>query len=74
MTASRPFRTLPRDHILHERETAYAIRDGLPVSPGHTLIIFKRHVASFVDVTDAERADLMSLLGNSPVSTVSLTR
>jgi diadenosine tetraphosphate (Ap4A) HIT family hydrolase len=38
------------------------IRDGFPVSPGHTLIIPKRHVASFFDVTDAERTDMMSLL------------
>jgi diadenosine tetraphosphate (Ap4A) HIT family hydrolase len=53
---------LPHDHVLLERETAYAIRDGFPVSPGHTLIIPRRHVGSFFEVTDAERADLMSLL------------
>ena len=62
MTASCPFCNLPRDRVLHERETAFAIRDGFPVSPGHTLIIPKRHVTSFFEVTDAERADLMSLL------------
>ena len=43
-------------------EHAVVIRDGFPVSPGHTLIIPRRHVGSFFDVTDAERADLMSLL------------
>ena len=62
MTASCPFCSLPRDRIFFERETAFAIRDGFPVSPGHTLIIPKRHVDSFFEVTDAERADLMSLL------------
>ena len=62
MTAPCPFCSLPPDRVLHERETAITIRDGFPVSPGHTLIIPKRHVASFVDVTDAEHADLMSLL------------
>jgi len=45
-----------------ERETPFAIRDSFPVSPGHTLIIPRRHVASLFEVTDAERADLMSLL------------
>jgi diadenosine tetraphosphate (Ap4A) HIT family hydrolase len=62
MTASCPFCSLPRDRILFERGTAFAIRDGFPVSPGHTLVIPRRHVASFFDITDTERADLMSLL------------
>jgi diadenosine tetraphosphate (Ap4A) HIT family hydrolase len=62
VTAPCPFCSLPRDRILHKRETAFAIRDGFPVSSGHTLIIPRRHVGSFFEVTDAERADLMSLL------------
>jgi diadenosine tetraphosphate (Ap4A) HIT family hydrolase len=36
--------------------------NGFPVSPGHTLVIPRRHVASFFDITDAERVDLMTLL------------
>jgi diadenosine tetraphosphate (Ap4A) HIT family hydrolase len=55
MAAPCPFCNPPRDRILHERETAFAIRDGYPVSPGHTLVIPRRHVASFFEVTDAER-------------------
>jgi len=62
MTSDCPFCPVPHDRVLHERDTAFAIRDGFPVSPGHTLIIPKRHVASFFDVTNAEREDLMSLL------------
>jgi diadenosine tetraphosphate (Ap4A) HIT family hydrolase len=62
LDAACPFCSLPRDRVLHERETAYAIRDGFPVSPGHTLVIPRRHVASFFEITDAELADLMSLL------------
>jgi len=62
MTVPCPFCRLPRERVLHERESAFAIRDGFPVSPGHTLIIPRRHVASFFEVTDTERADLMSLL------------
>ena len=52
----------PRRTIVQTSGFAFVIRDGFPVSPGHTLIIPKRHVASFFEVTDAERADLMSLL------------
>jgi diadenosine tetraphosphate (Ap4A) HIT family hydrolase len=62
MTASCPFCSLARGRVLHERETAFAIRDGFPVSPGHTLIIPTRHVASFFEITDGERADLLALL------------
>jgi diadenosine tetraphosphate (Ap4A) HIT family hydrolase len=53
---------LPRDRIIFESEFALGFRDGFPVSPGHTLIIPRRHVASFFELTDTERADLMSLL------------
>jgi diadenosine tetraphosphate (Ap4A) HIT family hydrolase len=57
-----PFCVLPRDGIVFDSELALAFRDGFPVSPGHTLIIPKRHVASFFEITDAERTDLMALL------------
>ena len=62
MTAACPFCRLPRERILHEADTALALHDGYPLSPGHTLVIPRRHVASFFEITDAERADLMSLL------------
>jgi len=32
------------------------------VSPGHTLIIPRRHIASFFEVTEEEQTDLMALL------------
>jgi diadenosine tetraphosphate (Ap4A) HIT family hydrolase len=57
-----PFCSLTAERVVQDSEHAVVIRDGFPVSPGHTLIIVKRHVASFFEVTDAERVDLMSLL------------
>ena len=57
-----PFCVLASNRVVHESELALCLRDAFPVSPGHTLIIPKRHVASFFEVTDAERADLMSLV------------
>jgi diadenosine tetraphosphate (Ap4A) HIT family hydrolase len=62
MTAARYFCSLPSERVLCQRETALAIRDASPVSPGHTLIILRRHAGSFFEVADAERDDLMSLL------------
>ena len=41
---------------------AMAIRDGFPVSPGHTLIIPKRHVTSFFDATTEERLSMFELM------------
>ena len=57
-----PFCCLPAERFVLQSEHAVVIRDGFPVSPGHTLIITRRHVSSFFEITDAERADLMSLL------------
>lgn len=38
------------------------VRDAFPVSPGHTLVIARRHIGSFFDLTKAERHDLLALL------------
>jgi diadenosine tetraphosphate (Ap4A) HIT family hydrolase len=62
MTSPCPFCSLPADRQLLANDRAIAIRDGFPVSPGHTLIVPRRHVGSFFEVTDDERADLLQLL------------
>jgi diadenosine tetraphosphate (Ap4A) HIT family hydrolase len=41
---------------------SYAIRDGNPVTPLHTLIIPQRHVESFFDLHGGERNALFALL------------
>ncbi len=41
---------------------AYAIRDGNPVTPLHTLIIPRRHVESFFELHGAERNAIFALL------------
>jgi len=48
--------------IIASSALSLAFFDGFPVSPGHTLIIPRRHVASFFDLTKEERQDLLSLL------------
>jgi diadenosine tetraphosphate (Ap4A) HIT family hydrolase len=52
----------PSNPILIENEFCLAIRDGFPISPGHTLIIPKRHVASFFELDRDERDAMMDLL------------
>ena len=45
-----------------ETEVAVAIPDAYPVSPGHTLIVPRRHVADLFSLTDQEQSELWSLL------------
>jgi len=40
--------------VLQGNELVYSARDTYAVSPGHTLVIPKRHVASFFDLTPEE--------------------
>ena len=48
------FCTLPLNRVIDESATAIAIRDGYPVSPGHTLLIPRRHAGSFFDLSAKE--------------------
>ncbi len=57
-----PFCTLDDARIILTNDHAIAIYDGFPISPGHRLIIPKRHVASFFEATREEQAALLNLL------------
>lgn len=63
-----PFCELPPNRIVAENEAAFIIRDGYPVSPGHTLVIPRRHVASFFEATSAERAAMLMLLDDAKIT------
>lgn len=43
-----------KKNFLMENELAFAIYDNFPVNKGHTLIIPKRHYASYFDATPEE--------------------
>jgi diadenosine tetraphosphate (Ap4A) HIT family hydrolase len=45
-----------------ESRTGCVIRDAYPVSLGHTLVIPRRHIASFFELETDERDGLMDLL------------
>lgn len=63
--ASCPFCALPAERILILADEALVIRDAFPVSPGHTLVIPRRHIGSFFELTDAERACMVELLAQA---------
>jgi predicted RNase H-like nuclease/diadenosine tetraphosphate (Ap4A) HIT family hydrolase len=50
------------ERVIRENEFAFVIRDGYPISEGHTLIIPKRHVDSFFSITREERDGLFELV------------
>jgi len=45
-----------------QSELAYSARDSYAVSPGHTLVIPRRHVASFFELTPEEINACMALI------------
>jgi diadenosine tetraphosphate (Ap4A) HIT family hydrolase len=48
-------------HVL-TNDYGYSIYDSYPVSPGHSLIIPKRHYSSFFDATREEQIALLDLV------------
>jgi len=54
MSAHCPFCSLPADRIWREDATTLAFHDGFPISPGHTLVIPRRHVVSAFDLESEE--------------------
>lgn len=59
---SCPFCPPPSSRVVDENELALALLDGYPLSEGHTLVIPRRHVGSFFELTEAERASMLDLL------------
>ena len=48
------FCNIPPVRIILENELAYAVRDGYPVTEMHSLIIPKRHIPDYFDLTKEE--------------------
>jgi diadenosine tetraphosphate (Ap4A) HIT family hydrolase len=57
-----PFLQLPSDAHVASNALAFAIRDGFPVSPGHTLIVPRRLVAIWFEATREEQVAMLDLL------------
>ena len=56
--ATCPFCTIAPEKIIDQNAHAFTVRDTLPVSPGHMLILPKRHIASIFEATKEEVAAL----------------
>lgn len=62
MNQTCPFCTLPQHRRVLANEHAIYILDEFPISPGHSLIIPKRHVSSFFQINGSERDAMLALL------------
>ncbi|MBO68344.1 MAG: HIT family protein [Acidiferrobacteraceae bacterium] len=50
------------NQLIAEDDFCYASRDSFPVSTGHSLIIPKRHVANYFDLTESEVIAIHNML------------
>ena len=50
------------DRVIDQTDHCFVIKDAFPVTEGHTLIIPKRHVADYFDLTTTETSEIQQLL------------
>jgi mutator protein MutT len=55
-----PFCGLSKDQLFYDGKLVVGIWDSHPASPGHALLIPKRHAPTLFDATPEERAELMA--------------
>ncbi|MCC5793641.1 MAG: HIT family protein [Chromatiales bacterium] len=59
---SCPFCTIEPARLLHESTAVRILRDGFPVSPGHLLLVPRRHVESWFEATPEEQQALTAAI------------
>jgi diadenosine tetraphosphate (Ap4A) HIT family hydrolase len=59
---SCPFCDPEPGRIIERAPLALALRDGFPVSTGHSLVVPRRHIASLIDLEPDEARALWALL------------
>jgi diadenosine tetraphosphate (Ap4A) HIT family hydrolase len=62
-----PFCAVPATRLVAENALAIAIRDSFPVNPGHTLVIPRRHVASWFETSHEERLAILELVDETRI-------
>ena len=60
-----PFCVLDPARVLAEDDLTVVYKDGFPVSPGHTVVIPKRHFPTLFDASEEEQLALLRALTNA---------
>jgi ATP adenylyltransferase len=63
MASSCPFCALPSGRIVATNSLAFALYDIAPVTALHMLVLPRRHIADYFDLTAEEKAAIDALLG-----------
>ena len=58
------FCDIPQESVVLQNELRIAVEDKFPVTPGHMLVIPKRHIAEYFDLVQPELNGIRSLLGD----------
>jgi len=62
------FCSLDKERVVDQCDLTVTFRDGYPVSPGHTLIIPKRHVTTFFSLTEDEQVAINKAIQKSKIN------
>ena len=57
-----PFCNPDPARVFHEGSNVLGLWDGFPVSPGHALVVPRRHVADWFEARDEERLGLLDAI------------
>ena len=55
-----PFCSPEVSRVFYQREFVLGLWDGFAVSPGHALLVPRRHIPGWFEAADEERAELLS--------------
>jgi len=53
---------MPPHRIVDANEQAFVVLDAYPVSPGHSLVVSRRHVADVFELTELEIGEMLRLV------------
>jgi diadenosine tetraphosphate (Ap4A) HIT family hydrolase len=57
-----PFCAMPSDRVLEANDHAFVVLDAHPVSPGHSLVVARRHVSDAFMLTASEIGGMLRLI------------
>lgn len=60
-----PFCSPPRERVFHEGSLVFGLWDGFPLSPGHALIVPRRHIATWFDAVPDEQHELAEAIASA---------